>query len=203
MWPTKVKDEALVACGRRCCICHRFCGRNIELHHIVHESQGGDSTFENCIPLCFDCHAEAGHYNNNHPKGTKYSPQELSKHRERWYETMHSLSHLEKEWENDPQKTIPPNYESFKSDSVETYWMLVLPEPISLYANCNETGGTIKIQNVKKLQLCVDQSFYCENREIVRTDVMLKGKLFASITGHHHGDANFEICMQQELPFQK
>ena len=51
----------------------------MELHHIVHESSGGKSVFDNCIPLCFDCHAEAGHYNPKHPKGTKYSPSESEK----------------------------------------------------------------------------------------------------------------------------
>ena len=51
----------------------------------------------------------------------------------------------------------------------------------------------MKIENIKKLQLCVDPEFYNSNREIIRTDVELTGKLFMSITGHHHGDANFDV----------
>lgn len=217
MWTQNIKEEALIACGRKCCVCHRFCGRNIELHHIDLESKGGESSFENCIPLCFDCHAEAGHYNSNHPKGTKYSPCELRQHRDRWYEVVEKLSYQENKWEENPDKEIrevyegqvitlkgfvwreafpgPPNYESFDTDSVETYWMLILAEPISFFVNSFETEETLKIENIKKLQLCVDSDFYDANRDIVRTDVELTGKLFMSITGHHHGDANFDIRM--------
>lgn len=141
------------------------------------ESNGGASSFNNCIPLCYECHAEAGHYNPLHPKGTKYSPLELIKHRDNWYQTVEKLAFLESEWQENKEKTIseiyegqevtlkgfvwreafpgPPNYESFENDEVETYWMLVLPEPVTLYTNCPETEKTIKIENVKKLQLCV------------------------------------------------
>jgi hypothetical protein len=80
---TKVK--ALAACARYCCICHRFSGLKIELHHINLKSEGGDDTFENCIPLCFDCHADMRSYDHNHPKGTKYSPKEIILHRDNWY----------------------------------------------------------------------------------------------------------------------
>jgi hypothetical protein len=34
-------DELLVACHRRCCICHRYCGIKIELHHIEPRRGGG------------------------------------------------------------------------------------------------------------------------------------------------------------------
>ena len=57
----------------------------MECHHIVPEAAGGQDVFANCIPLCFDCHAEVGHYNAKHPKGTKFSGAELSAHRDRWY----------------------------------------------------------------------------------------------------------------------
>ena len=32
----------------------------MELHHIKQVAYGGEDTFENCIPLCFDCHADMG-----------------------------------------------------------------------------------------------------------------------------------------------
>lgn len=80
-----VKDQALASCGRCCCICHKFCGTKIECHHIVQEADGGDDSFENCIPVCFDCHADIGHYDNRHPKGTKYSDIELKNHRDAWF----------------------------------------------------------------------------------------------------------------------
>lgn len=42
-------------------------------------------TFENCMPVCFDCHADMRSYDFKHPKGTKYSTDELRQHRDRWY----------------------------------------------------------------------------------------------------------------------
>ena len=53
-----IKIKAMVACGRRCCICHKFCGNNMELHHIKARADGGEDIFQNAIPLCFDCHAD-------------------------------------------------------------------------------------------------------------------------------------------------
>jgi HNH endonuclease len=85
---TAVREEALVAAGRCCCICRTFGGRNIEVHHIVPEASGGENTIDNAIPLCFQCHAEAGHYNPRHPRGTKYAPSELRRHRDSWYEAV-------------------------------------------------------------------------------------------------------------------
>lgn len=57
----------------------------MEIHHILPQEQGGQDTFENAIPLCFDCHSDAGHYFAKHPKGTRFSPQELKKHKETWF----------------------------------------------------------------------------------------------------------------------
>ncbi len=84
----KIKEKVLVASARRCCVCKGFAGRNIEVHHIVHKNEGGEDTFENAIPLCFNCHADAGHYNPKHPRGIKYSPSELRKHRDSWYKVV-------------------------------------------------------------------------------------------------------------------
>ena len=84
----EIKEKALVASARRCCVCKEFKGRNIEIHHIIPKNQGGEDTFENAIPLCFDCHANAGHYNSKHPKGTKFSPVELKTHRDNWYQLV-------------------------------------------------------------------------------------------------------------------
>lgn len=57
----------------------------IELHHIKQQSEGGEDTFENCIPLCFDCHAEVKAYDPRHPKGRKFTETELRAHRDNWY----------------------------------------------------------------------------------------------------------------------
>ena len=85
-FPKNIADKALVASSRHCCICHKFCGRKIELHHIKHKADGGEDSFENCIPLYFDCHADMGKADPKHPKGKRFTEKELQQHRDRWYE---------------------------------------------------------------------------------------------------------------------
>ena len=87
-FPKDVRAEALVAAARHCCVCHRYKGLNVEVHHIVPEAQGGSNRVENASALCFDCHASAGHYNPKHPKGTRFSPDELREARDRWHQIV-------------------------------------------------------------------------------------------------------------------
>ena len=82
------KAKVLVAAARHCCVCHRYKGVKVEVHHMVPESKGGDSTRANAIALCFDCHADAGHYNPEHPRGTKFSLEELRLASDEWYDTV-------------------------------------------------------------------------------------------------------------------
>ena len=89
----EIRNEILIATARRCCICKKFTGLNIELHHIIPKNDGGEDTYDNAIPLCFDCHADVGHYNTQHPKGTKYSPAELRGHRDEWYKKVENGSY--------------------------------------------------------------------------------------------------------------
>ncbi len=77
-------NKLLVSCHRRCCVCHRYCGIKIELHHIQPIENGGDDSIENAIPLCFECHAEVLLYNDAHPRGRKFRPDELRDHKEQW-----------------------------------------------------------------------------------------------------------------------
>lgn len=84
-FPPSIKEQELIASARHCCVCHRYAGVNIEVHHIQQEADGGSNTFENAIALCFDCHSFAGHYNSRHPKGTKYSKSELKKAKANWH----------------------------------------------------------------------------------------------------------------------
>lgn len=93
-FPQEVSDAALIACGRRCCICHIFCGTKMELHHIKQAADGGEDTFENCIPLCFNCHSEMGKADPKHPKGKRYTEDELRGHRDNWYEKVKNGSFL-------------------------------------------------------------------------------------------------------------
>lgn len=83
-FPREVRDQILVDSARHCCVCHRYKGVKVEVHHIIQEADGGENTLDNAICLCFDCHSDAGHYNSHHPKGTKFQPSELRKHKEAW-----------------------------------------------------------------------------------------------------------------------
>lgn len=91
-----IKQQAMLASGRHCCVCHRYKGVKIEVHHIVQEADGGPNNFENAIPLCFDCHSDAGHFNVRHPRGTKFSKEELIKSRDTWYESIKNNPSIEK-----------------------------------------------------------------------------------------------------------
>jgi len=84
----KIKENILVASARHCCICHRYKGIKIEVHHIIPKEQGGNDSFENAIALCYDCHSDVGHYNVKHPRGAKLSIDELKKHKTAWLEIV-------------------------------------------------------------------------------------------------------------------
>ncbi len=77
-------ERLLVACHRRCCVCHRWCGTKIEIDHIEQRADGGSDDIENAVPVCFDCHAEVHAYNPRHPRGRKFTPVELRAHRDQW-----------------------------------------------------------------------------------------------------------------------
>lgn len=81
-----IANALLVQCHRRCCVCHKFCGLGMEIHHIVPRKQEVSDERDNLIPLCFDCHAQACSYNVDHPKGRKFRPNELRQHRDQWIE---------------------------------------------------------------------------------------------------------------------
>jgi 5-methylcytosine-specific restriction endonuclease McrA len=80
----EIKEAILVKAARHCSICRKFVGLKVEIHHIIPLEKGGKDSVENAIALCFDCHCDAGHYNPKHPKGTKYSPTELKRHKKTW-----------------------------------------------------------------------------------------------------------------------
>jgi hypothetical protein len=77
-------SNLLARCHRRCCICHRFCGVKIETDHIKPKEQGGDDSIDNAIPVCFECHGEIHGYNDKHPRGRKFLPEELRSHKDQW-----------------------------------------------------------------------------------------------------------------------
>jgi HNH endonuclease len=131
-FPIAVREAALFAAGRCCCVCHTFGGRNMEVHHIVQEAGGGPNTIENAIPLCFKCHAEAGHYNPHHPIGTKYSPAELRRHRDEWFKTCAASAAAMSSLRSD-SITLPPACAGFEvvERDVGTLWSRLANKPAS------------------------------------------------------------------------
>ncbi|HBX52632.1 MAG: hypothetical protein A2W98_14675 [Bacteroidetes bacterium GWF2_33_38] len=91
-----IKQQVMNDSARHCCVCHRYKGIKIEVHHIKQEADGGSNTYENAIPLCFDCHSDAGHFNDRHPRGTKFSIPELINARNKWYEFVKKNPIVEK-----------------------------------------------------------------------------------------------------------
>ncbi len=87
-FPADVAEQLLVSCARHCCLCREFKGQKMELHHIEQDADGGASTFENGLPVCFDCHAEVNSYNDRHPRGRKYRVSELKQLRDQWFKLV-------------------------------------------------------------------------------------------------------------------
>lgn len=85
-----VAESLLVKAARCCCLCRQFKGTKLEIHHIDTKAEGGLGAAKNGIPLCFDCHADVKNYNDEHPKGRKYTPSELMRHRDAWFALMAS-----------------------------------------------------------------------------------------------------------------
>lgn len=77
-------ERLLVECHRRCCVCHRYCGFRMEIDHLKPIADGGTDSYDNAIAVCFDCHAEIHHYNPKHPKGRRFTQDELKAHKDQW-----------------------------------------------------------------------------------------------------------------------
>jgi len=98
----KAVSELLAQVHRRCCICHRFCGTKMETDHINQKVENGSDDISNAIPVCFECHAEIHSYNEKHPRGRKFRPDELKQHKKQWIEIC----------QNRPEALISAGWES-------------------------------------------------------------------------------------------
>lgn len=87
-FPKQVAEDLLVKSGRRCCLCQEKKGGKIQVHHIILASEGGPATADNGIVLCLDCHSEVHAYSGAAPIGKNFSPSELKRHRDQWFETF-------------------------------------------------------------------------------------------------------------------
>src|SRR6266849_9448943 len=86
----EVKSRMFSRCERFCCLCLKRCGTNIEAAHIIPEAAGGSNEEANGIPVCLDCHQEIGGYDDQHPKGNKFRPDELRARRDKVYRAVQS-----------------------------------------------------------------------------------------------------------------
>jgi len=89
----EMRSKMLLWCERHCCFCGRKCTTNIEIHHI--DQNPNNNSFDNLVPLCFDCHGEIERYNPKHPRGSKYRHLEIKTRREQIYEE-HTIKYLRK-----------------------------------------------------------------------------------------------------------
>lgn len=153
----KIAEEALIACQRACCLCHKFSGICMELHHIKPISKGGDDTLENCIPLCLNCHALVGHYNEKHPKGRKYSENELKKYRDNWYVQVIELNKIDKR-EEEIIKTIQQNIRG-NNNIVASGDVKITTEKIikKTIVSTDPGGKHITNETARKIKELVDQ----------------------------------------------
>lgn len=117
----EIKTKAMIARGRCCCICHKFCGNNMEVHHIKARAEGGQDIYENAIPLCFDCHAEVRQYDPKHPKRIKFTEKELIMHRDEWYRKVkQGVKENEKKERIEPLKILhQKDYQNIKLHKID------------------------------------------------------------------------------------
>lgn len=161
-----VAERALASCGRCCSICHKFCGTKIELHHIQQVADGGDDTFDNCIPLCFDCHADVKAYNPKHPKGRQYTESELKRHRDLWYsscaleKTNNKQEALPQQKRKEIKKGLPPKQKQMKSKPLseidEQFFENEYPNLVSDCRRIKKTVGAYEWKIIKAVLLLTD-----------------------------------------------
>ncbi len=161
-FPQKVAEQALLDSGRYCCICHKFCGFKIELHHIVQSSAGGEDTYENCIPLCLDCHAEVKAYNPQHPKGRKYTESELRAHRDRWYEKT----------KNTHGPFANPSYLELDRKLFVQIREILTSNGAILFLRQHDYGGSFDLERHDELH---DFYYFCQVPEVEFLDADMEG----------------------------
>ncbi|WP_128805077.1 HNH endonuclease [Klebsiella grimontii] len=81
--PDNIAAKILVKSARHCCICRRFSPLQIQIHHIVAQSEGGLDDEDNLIPICISCHSSV-HSRMHMTKG--FSRAELKGHRDAVYD---------------------------------------------------------------------------------------------------------------------
>ena len=152
----KIVENLLVACNRCCCICHSFCGPDIEVHHIVPISEGGMDTEDNGIPLCYTCHAAVHAYSNS-PKGRKYTRSELCRHRDEWFSSCRVNNHEELER---VKNEIIGYLDSLRIPEIHDT-LINIAETIDILKNARNNESTKnKYESDKGINLITDPTYY-------------------------------------------
>ena len=86
------------------------------------------------------------------------------------------------------RKTFPgaPNFESVAAgDQPETGFYLQLAQPVCVKGGAGDAGSE-PLENVRLVQLVLQQKDYAALRPSLGNTLQLRGKLFSQMTGHHH-----------------
>lgn len=146
-FPNKVIEDLLIDCNRSCCICHKFCGPRIEVHHIIPENEGGSNKEDNGIPLCFDCHAEVRAYDDKHPKGKKYTSGELRRHKKTWINKCSSLLST---------RDLAENYKKADKRVFSQLYKLVPFEFVDYLVECLATKDWLYLRDIEDIYKALD-----------------------------------------------
>ena len=115
---------------------------------------------------------------------------EIGAQNRRWlsYEpaTVELEGRLISEW-----KYGPPNFgEDPKRDQRVKVPILVLTTRVNVRANPADATNAVAVRNVRRIQLVLSDVGY---RELMGRDVVVKGSLFHSFTGHHYTDVLMDV----------
>ena len=172
-----IREQALIMAARRCCVCRRFKGVGVEVHQITPLTHGGENTLDNATVLCFDCHCAAGHYNQQHPRGTKYSPGELRKHRDDWFQRVRDSG------------TGALDPEEFNCH-------------YSRYLLCMDTDATGELLDMNREQIPFRYDYVLSNpvlefmRYVLADKLPHTARLSLRALGHYWGDGEFQSLRQ-------
>ena len=172
-FPREVREEALVMAARRCCVCRQYKGVGVEVHHIVPEVDGGEDSLDNAIVLCFDCHCAAGHYNPKHPKGTRFSPSELRKHRNNWI-----------------QQVRESGEQPIKGERFSRYY--------SRHLICLDTGAAKNLLDLNREQIPFRYDFVLSTsvldfmREVLEDNLPYTWESSMDSSGHYWGEGQYQ-----------
>jgi len=192
----KVSEDLLVKCNRSCCLCHKYCGTKIEIHHIIPEKEkDGSNKEDDGIPLCFDCHADVRAYDTNHPKGKKFTPRELRQHKENWIKKCSSLS---------ASRDLDKKYKRADKNIFSQLYKLASYEFVDYISLCLSTKDWIYLTEIEDLNKITD-FFSRPDKEFFSVELIpVTKKFFKSIVdidtflGKHH---TTEIQNNREVLF--